>query len=298
MYSTADCFGKKGKENMSKNRKGGFFGIALAVFFTLAFVGIIVGILAGEVNSMQAAEYHTSMSALSDPASIPVSGDKIVTYLDNKLVHDTKPMFSTEYVPEGCQTDIPEEVRYILYCEKHGEFAGTYSNNGGVGEIILVDIQIFDRVSGQAIATREFRGGNPPYQVKSGGVHYGSEPDKAAIESWILSSIRNSTTADVPAAEVAEVTVYAQVPDGWNGPGCWVWSSEGVDAFDAWPGEPMTLQDDWYAITVPAWIDYVIINANNGTTQTSDLPVEAGRDVWVIVNEYSEAQVFYENPRN
>ena len=283
---------------MSKNRKGGFFGIALAVFFVLVVVGIIVSTLAGEVNSMQAAEYHDSMSALSDPASIPVSGDKIVTYLENKLERDAEPMFSTEYVPEDYQTDIPEVVRYILYCEKHGEYAGTYSNGGGVGEIILVDIQIYDRMSGQIIAAQEFRGGNPPRQVETDGIHYGSEPDKAAIESWILSSIRNGAVANVPAAEVTEVTVYAQFPDGWNRPGCWVWSSEGVDAFDAWPGEPMALQGDWYAITVPAWIDYVIINANDGTTQTADLPVEAGKNVWVMVNEYGEAQVFYENPFN
>ena len=194
---------------------------------------------------------------------------------------------------DGMSRVFPEEVRYILYCDKHGEFAGTYSNGGGVGEIILADIQIFDRESGQVIAAQEFRGGNPPYQVKSGGVHYGSEPDKAAIESWILSSIRDNATA-----AVTEVTVYAQVPNGWYGPGCWVWSSEGVDAFDAWPGESMTLQGDWYASTVPAWIDYVIINANDGTSQTADLPVTAGKDVWVIVNEYGEAQVFYENPLN
>lgn len=283
---------------MSKNRNGGFLGIAIAVFFILVVVGIIVSTLADEINSMQAAEYHGSMSALSDPDSIPVSGSKIVTYLDNKLDRDTTPLFSTEYVPEDWQTDIPEVVRYILYCEKYGEYAGTYSNGGGVGEIILVDIQIYDRMSGQIIAAREFRGGNPPHQVKTDGIHYGSEPDKAAIESWILSSIHNSTAAEAPAAEVTEVTVYAQVPDGWNGPGCWVWSSEGVDAFDAWPGKPMTLQGGWYTITVPAWIDYVIINANNGATQTADLPVEAGRDVWVMVNEYSEAQVFYENPFN
>ena len=278
---------------MFKNRKGGFFGIALAVFFVLVFVGIIVSTFVSEANSMQAAEYHDSMRSLSDPAGVSITGDKIVTYLDNKLIHDTEPMFSTEYVPEGYRTDIPEEVRYILYCDKHGEFAGTYSNGGGVGEIILADIQIFDRESGQVIAAQEFRGGNPPYQVKSGGVHYGSEPDKAAIESWILSSIRDNATA-----AVTEVTVYAQVPNGWYGPGCWVWSSEGVDAFDAWPGESMTLQGDWYASTVPAWIDYVIINANDGTSQTADLPVTAGKDVWVIVNEYGEAQVFYENPLN
>ena len=60
----------------------------------------------------------------------------------------------------------------------------------------------------------------------------------------------------------------------------------------------MTLEGDWYAITVPAWIDNVIINANNGDTQTADLSVAAGKNVWVIVNEYGEARVFYENPHN
>lgn len=98
-------------------------------------------------------------------------------------------------------------------------------------------------------------------------------------------------------AEHQSVTVYAQVPADWANPGCWAWSTvEGVDAFDAWPGMAMTKTGDWYAIEVPHWVNYIIINGNEGAVQTADLPVETGRNVWVVVTDAKNASVFYEEP--
>lgn len=91
------------------------------------------------------------------------------------------------------------------------------------------------------------------------------------------------------------ITVHAYVPSDWENPGCWAWSEpKGKDAFDAWPGEAMTKNGEWYAVEAPDWVNYIIINGNEGTVQTADLPVEAGRELWVVVEDPETATVFYE----
>lgn len=100
------------------------------------------------------------------------------------------------------------------------------------------------------------------------------------------------------AAETNEmVPVVAQVPADWADPCCWAWSApDGTNAFTAWPGEPLTLDGDWYAIEAPGWINSVIINGNEGSVQTSDLSVETGKDLWVVVDSPESATVYYEVP--
>ena len=55
-------------------------------------------------------------------------------------------------------------------------------------------------------------------------------------------------------------------------------------------------EDGWYSIEVPGWINSIIINANEGTIQTSDLSVEVGKDVWIVVTDPENAVVSYEEP--
>lgn len=101
---------------------------------------------------------------------------------------------------------------------------------------------------------------------------------------------------DAPDAE--PITVHAQVPADWDAPCCWAWSApDGTNAFSAWPGEAMTAgEDGWYSIEVPGWINSIIINANEGGVQTSDLSVEVGKDVWISVADAENATVSYEQP--
>lgn len=106
------------------------------------------------------------------------------------------------------------------------------------------------------------------------------------------------TYAD-PTAPVAEdITVYAKVPEDWTEPCLWAWSHpEGTNAFVSWPGEAFTAgEDGWYSITVPGWINSVIVNANGGTIQTTDLRVDTGLDFYVTVTSAEEAVVSYEKP--
>lgn len=100
-----------------------------------------------------------------------------------------------------------------------------------------------------------------------------------------------------PNKAVPNVTVHVQVPADWSAPCCWAWSApDGTNAFSAWPGEALSQDGDWYTIEVPGWINSVIINANEGTVQTTDLSVETGKDIWVVVTDPENAAVSYEEP--
>ena len=118
-------------------------------------------------------------------------------------------------------------------------------------------------------------------------------------ELWI--TVYEDLTYDLayedPDKAVEDITVHAQIPADWSAPCCWAWSApDGTNAFASWPGEAFTQEDDWYTIQVPGWINSVIVNANEGSVQTADLSVEPGREIWVVVTDAENAEVFYEAP--
>lgn len=97
-----------------------------------------------------------------------------------------------------------------------------------------------------------------------------------------------------PAPAPVEVTVYARVSTGWGAPNLYTWST-GLEGSVAWPGTAMTKDEgDWYVGKMPAGETNLIIN--DGTSQTSDLTVEAGKEtVWVDVVD-GVGTVYYEKP--
>ena len=118
-------------------------------------------------------------------------------------------------------------------------------------------------------------------------------------ELWITvyEDLTYELSYEDPEKAVENVTVYAQVPEDWADPCCWAWSApDGTNAFASWPGEALTRDGDWYTIEVPGWINSIIINGNEGSVQTADLPVEAGKDIWVVVTDAENAAVSYEEP--
>jgi len=96
-------------------------------------------------------------------------------------------------------------------------------------------------------------------------------------------------------SDAGTITVRSIVPANWAGPGVWAWNEgEGIgDVFGGWPGEQFAETDgEWHIMTLPDWIDHIIINGNSGSVQTNDIPVEPGKDIWIVVfgderNEYT-----------
>ena len=118
-------------------------------------------------------------------------------------------------------------------------------------------------------------------------------------ELWITvyEDLTYELSYEDPEKTAPDVTVHAQVPEDWTAPSLWAWSApDGTNAFAAWPGEAMTQEGDWYTIQVPGWINSVIVNAKDGTIQTTDLSVETGKELWVVVTDAENAEVFYEEP--
>ena len=122
-----------------------------------------------------------------------------------------------------------------------------------------------------------------------------------AAEVWVTVDAEGAAefTYNDPDAPVAEdITVYVQAPADWSEPHLWAWSApDGTNVFSAWPGEALQdAGDGWLSLTVPGWINSTIVNGNEGSVQTTDLSVDVGKDVWIVVEDAENATVTYEEP--
>lgn len=137
--------------------------------------------------------------------------------------------------------------------------------------------------------------------ANGGSVQTADIKDLDPADLWVTvdAEANADVTYDDPTAPIAaDITVYAKVPEDWAEPCLWAWSHpDGTNAFTSWPGQPMTAgEDGWYAVTVPGWINSVIVNGNGGSVQTADLRVDAGKDLYITVTSAEEAVAAYEKP--
>lgn len=105
------------------------------------------------------------------------------------------------------------------------------------------------------------------------------------------------TSGEAP-AYTEKFTVHAKVDESWKNPCLWAWSApDGTNAFASWPGEALEEgENGWLQKTVPGWINSVIVNGNDGSVQTTDISVESGKDIWLVVNGPEDYTVSYEEP--
>lgn len=123
-----------------------------------------------------------------------------------------------------------------------------------------------------------------------------------AAELWVTvleDGSADFTYNDPDKEEVADITVRIMAPSDWTGLNLWAWSApDGTNAFANWPGE--ALQEDengWLKMQVPGWVNSLIVNGNEGNVQTTDISVDPGKDVWLVVKGPEETEVYYEEPQ-
>ena len=232
-----------------------------------------VWIVVGEDN--KGSVYYSEADA-KNPAPAPSPSPSGSTY----HVVGSGSIFSSEWTPTDDN---------LMTKNADGTYSKTYTNvaAGTLGLKVMQDgsIWIPDGMGNETIV-----------EVPAGGstVVVTFDPATSTISAQITEG-SGSSDATTPNAET--ITIYAKVPGNWESPCVWAWSDGVGDAFSSgWPGEAMTLEGDWYKATAPGWVTGVIINAGGGTIQTADLIVDAGKDIWVVVDTSGVANFYYEEP--
>lgn len=121
-------------------------------------------------------------------------------------------------------------------------------------------------------------------------------------EIWVIVDAEGGyefSYTDPDKEEVANVTVHVMAPADWATPCLWAWSApDGTNVYTTWPGEPLEeVENGWLTKEIPGWVNSVIVNGNEGSVQTSDISVEAGKELWLVVNGPEEYEVSYEEPQ-
>ncbi len=98
--------------------------------------------------------------------------------------------------------------------------------------------------------------------------------------------------------DIADVSVNVMVPEEWESACLWAWSApDGTNVYTTWPGEPLLEgEEGWLTLEIPGWVNSIIVNANEGTIQTSDISVDTGKNIWVVVKDAEDYEVYYEAP--
>lgn len=103
---------------------------------------------------------------------------------------------------------------------------------------------------------------------------------------------------DPEKAAAPNITVHVTTPGDWDTPCLWAWSApDGTGVYSTWPGEAFEEGDNgWLIKEVPGWVNSIIVNACDGSVQTSDISIDSGVDVWVVVTDKDTYDVYYEEP--
>ena len=122
-----------------------------------------------------------------------------------------------------------------------------------------------------------------------------------AAEVWVTVAEDGSSDfsyVDPNKEEVPNITVHVIAPQDWDTPCLWAWSApDGTNVYSTWPGEPLEEGDNgWLVKEVPGWVNSVIVNGSEGSVQTADISVDAGKDIWLVVKDAENVELSYEEP--
>ena len=124
-----------------------------------------------------------------------------------------------------------------------------------------------------------------------------------ASEVWVTVDAQGAAEfsyVDPEKEEIPNITVHVIAPDDWQAPCLWAWSApDGTNVFTTWPGEPLEEgENGWLIKEIPGWVNSVIVNGNEGGVQTTDITIETGKDIWIVVTDAENYEVSYEEPAN
>lgn len=126
------------------------------------------------------------------------------------------------------------------------------------------------------------------------GASSSSEMDSKSSDTSVPSSTSSasstsSSSIPTPKPTLNGFAIYAKVPTTWTNPNLWAWQDggDGTNAYPSisWPGRAMiadTTNAGWYYLTVPSYVNMVIINANQGGDsgiQTDGVKIDS-KNVW------------------
>lgn len=105
---------------------------------------------------------------------------------------------------------------------------------------------------------------------------------------------------DPAMADIPNITVHVMAPADWTDPCLWAWSApDGTNVYANWPGEALEKGDNnWLVKEIPGWVNSIIVNGNEGSVQTTDISIDPGKDLWVVVNGPEDFNVSYEEPKD
>lgn len=120
-------------------------------------------------------------------------------------------------------------------------------------------------------------------------------------ELWITVDAEGAydfSYVDPNKAAIADVTIHVMAPKDWETPSLWAWSApDGTNVYTTWPGEALEEGGNgWLTKTIPGWVNSVIVNGNEGSVQTTDISVESGKDIWLVVTDAETFELSYEEP--
>lgn len=107
---------------------------------------------------------------------------------------------------------------------------------------------------------------------------------------WVTVDSNSNAQTSKTNPELGSETVKIHVnvsAVSWDPVMLYTWGFPGADKYEGtgtWSGSEMTADAynaDWYTIEVPKYVANVIVN--NGSSQTSDIPVTAGVESWIVV---------------
>ena len=122
-----------------------------------------------------------------------------------------------------------------------------------------------------------------------------------AAEIWVTVDAEGKADfsyVDPNKEEIPNITVHVMAPSDWAAPCLWAWSApDGTNVYSTWPGEALEAgENGWLTKEIPGWVNSVIVNANEGSVQTSDISIETGKDIWIVVKDAENYELSYEEP--